>query len=59
MVLKDNGVKKRKKLDFKCSKCKKRYSIEELLDLGFAEKVANGICVTCPNCEEPEFKSKI
>lgn len=58
MVLKDNGCKKKKRLDFKCSKCKKRFSTEELLNLGFAEKIANGISVICPNCEEPTFVKK-
>lgn len=45
---------KKKKLDFKCSECKKRYSLKELKELSYVEEVANYIIVTCPNCSSQD-----
>ena len=41
-MLKENGMSKHKKLDYKCGnrKCKNRYSLAELLDLGYAERIS-------------------
>ena len=57
-MLKDNGNKKKLKLDWKCNECRKRYSIEELISLGYAEKIGNLISIECPNCENKEFVKK-
>lgn len=56
-MLKENGMSKHKKLDYKCGnrKCKNRYSLVELLELGYAERISNEeIAVECPNCGERE-----
>ena len=53
-MLQENGRVKKKKLDWKCSNCRKRYSIEELIQLGYAEKIGNITSMECPNCEIKE-----
>lgn len=53
-MLQENGRVKKKKLDWKCSNCRKRYSIEELIQLGYAEKIGNITSMECPNCENKE-----
>lgn len=53
-MLQENGRVKKKKLDWKCSNCRKRYSIEELIQLGYAEKIGNITSIECPNCENKE-----
>ena len=53
-MLQKNGRVKKKKLDWNCSNCRKRYSIEELIQLGYAEKIGNITSMECPNCENKE-----
>jgi DNA-directed RNA polymerase subunit RPC12/RpoP len=52
------GEKKRKKLDYRCGKCHNRYSLAELLELGYAEKVGNVIQINCPHCDNLDFIDK-
>lgn len=50
---------KKRKLDFKCDKCKRRFSIDELIEEGYAEKCGSeGIQVECPNCDNNVFLRK-
>ena len=59
MVMKDNGCKKKRKLDWKCKYCHERFSIAELLELGYAEKLKDGlISIECPNGDNVETIKK-
>lgn len=50
-------MKDKKKLDFCCKYCGKRYSLSELLLDGFAVETKCGIVVECPNpkCEQQQL----
>ena len=50
-----NKEKPHKKLNWKCSKCKERYNLEELEELGYVERIGNSIVVECPSCENQEL----
>lgn len=58
MSLKDMGNKKKARLDYRCSECKKRFSIANLLEEGYAEKINGLLSVECPNCGNKEFIKK-
>ena len=38
-----NKEKPHKKLNWKCSKCKERYNLEELEELGYVERIGNSM----------------
>ena len=50
-----NKEKPHKKLKWKCSKCKERYNLEELEELGYVERIGNSMAVECPSCENQEL----
>ena len=50
-----NKEKPHKKFNWKCSKCKERYNLEELEELGYVERIGNSIVVQCPSCENQEL----
>ena len=50
-----NKEKPHKKLNWKCSKCKERYNLEELEELGYVERIGNSMVIECPSCENQEL----
>lgn len=60
-MLKEDGRianKKKSRLNWKCPSCKKRFSTEDLEDLGFVERIGNSMVVTCSECEYQELIQK-
>lgn len=58
MVMKDNGCKRKRKLDWKCQNCRNRWSLQELLDEGYCEKTLGIVSVECPECGYKEVIKK-
>lgn len=50
----------RKKLDFTCQYCGKRFNLQELRDSGYVVETKVGLCVTCRNvkCEAEQLIQK-
>jgi uncharacterized protein with PIN domain len=52
-LLKDMGRERTKRIEYtRCIYCKKKINIQQAMDDGYIEKVANCTIIICPHCQK-------